>query len=404
MVGNLKNLFSISTADQKNQSMEIPIQKEKVIGKKTYRQYGYEQAGRTGGNLESLITSLRAVTHQIKDKHAKDQDKQEVHKRAIAQEIESNQEKIKRIENDIILIEKEIEEKKGKIVEKQKAISDIKKDPSSLTEKSSNTISFYIGLAILIFLTLYLFVFYSSASYSAFFKNFTPDDDTIQQAIFDAQAIPKALYDGFGELLFILLIPFVFLGLGFLIHKFQEQKTIIGYFKVIFFIAITFFFDYLLAFDITKKIYEIKQSGSFDNLPDYNSEMAFSNVNFWIIIFAGFLVYIIWGFVFDFTMETYTRLDKVNNHINAIKDDIEKLEKEIADEKRKINVAYDNIQKITEECAKLKKELTSFYVNVTELKQDLTAFFEGWLQFVSGQDDAQTIDHKNVFDKFITQI
>ena len=57
-------------------------------------------------------------------------------------------------------------------------------------------------------------MFYSSAAYSAFFKDFTPDDTKITQAIFDSQAIGKALADGITELIFILAIPAVFYSLN----------------------------------------------------------------------------------------------------------------------------------------------------------------------------------------------
>ena len=48
-------------------------------------------------------------------------------------------------------------------------------------------------------------------------------------------------------------------------------------------------------------------------MPEYTISMAFQSVNFWMIIFAGFIVYLIWGFVFDFIMESHSKMDKITS-------------------------------------------------------------------------------------------
>ncbi|MDR1983911.1 MAG: hypothetical protein LBQ28_03700 [Prevotellaceae bacterium] len=166
-----------------------------------------------------------------------------------------------------------------------------------MSKKTFTKASFWIGAGI-IFLTIYLFIFYSSAAYSAFFKNFTPEDGSVTQTIFDAQAFVKAWNDGFAELILILTIPAVFLWLGFLIHKFQEQKDWRKYLKITGLAVIIFFFNCLLAYEITAKIYNIKLQGGLETMPPMTISYALQQINFWLIIFAGFVVNLIWSIMF----------------------------------------------------------------------------------------------------------
>ena len=132
-------------------------------------------------------------------------------------------------ENRFKTEQEKLTHEENKIEKITKEIDEIKENPKIISGDSFAKTSFWIGLMIIVILTIYLFVFYSSAAYSAFFKDFTPDDTKITQAIFDSQAIGKALADGITELIFILAIPAVFLGLGFLIHKFSEEKGFAKY-------------------------------------------------------------------------------------------------------------------------------------------------------------------------------
>ena len=141
---------------------------------------------------------------------------------------------------------------------------------------------------------------------SAFFKNF--DTDGLTAAIFDGKALTKAMEGGWLEGVFIATIPFAFMGLGYLVHMFQKHKNWLSYLKIATLFIVTFIFDAILAYQIEKKIYDIEKT---PDSPVFNIEVAFSKAEFWGIIFAGFVVYIIWGLVFDFIMKEYDNFDKI---------------------------------------------------------------------------------------------
>jgi hypothetical protein len=282
-------------------------------------------------------------------------------------------------------------------------IADIRANPERLTGDKSGRASFYIGLTILLFLTVYLFIFYSSASYSSFFKNFTISELGIANSIFDAQALSKAYFDGFTELLLIVTIPAVFLGLGYLIHKISEQK---GFKKFAFIgalILVTFAFDAIIAYEICEKIYNIKKSNSFQDIPDYSVALAFQSINFWLIIFAGFVVYVIWGLVFDFTIDAHEKLDKIRDAIKGKEKEILAIELSIENLKTEIDILDVKQGKNNGEINKLNELIDNKTIIPKEFELYLYHFMQGWLHWMSAnlKNQSQQKECEEILNTFI---
>lgn len=277
-----------------------------------------------------------------------------------------------------------------KIEKIRRDIAEIRENPERLTGDKSGKASFYIGFIILVFLTVYLFIFYSSASYSSFFKEFTISEIGIANSIFDAQALSKAFKDGFTELILIITIPAVFLGLGYLIHKSGEKK---GYKKFMFIgslIFVTFIFDVIIAYEICEKIYNIKKTNSFQSIPDYSLGLAFQSINFWLIIFAGFVVYLIWGLVFDFTIEAHENQDKVRLAIKHKEEEIKVIEQTIDKLNLEINSLEEKENKNIAEINKLNELIEHTTIIPKEFEQYLYHFMQGWIHWMSANLKNQT--------------
>lgn len=45
--------------------------------------------------------------------------------------------------------------------------------------------------------------------------------------------------------------------------------------------------------------------------PNFSISYALQSPSFWVIIFAGFVSYIIWGLVFDFVMKEHADRDEI---------------------------------------------------------------------------------------------
>lgn len=367
---------------------------------------GTKDAGLALGSHAALLPKLHATYMRLKYVIQEDKQKQCERKNAIRQEISGLESTNYSLATQIDNEKENLTGEESKIKKLIEEIEDIKENPQKVAGDTFVKASFWIGFVIIILLTVYLFVFYSSAAYSAFFKNFTADDTAVVKSIFDAQAISKALVDGFTELIFILVTPAVFLGLGFLIYKFSEEKGIGKYFKIAVPIVITFIFDFIIVYEIVEKIYSIKKEDSFEVLPDMTIGMATKQINFWLIIFAGFVVYIIWGFVFSFVMQEYEKMDKVRYAIKLKEKKLSEYKIECKNIKQKKTQLEAQKASNQGEINKLKIQLEGFVIYFNDVRAGINNYFSGWIIYMKSAHMVQSeIDQcTSVKEKFLSDL
>lgn len=404
----LKDIFTTQKPveiEQKSQKVDSD-DSIAVISGASYTAKGTRDAGYCGGSSQALLPKLHAVYMQLTRYIQQDEMKQSERKSKIRQEISGLESKNANIENQTTTELDKLTHEQNKIEKTIKEIDNIKENPKIISGDSFAKASLWVGLVIIAFLTVYLFVFYSSAAYSAFFKNFTPDDTKITQAIFDAQAVGKAWSDGFTELIFILAIPAVFLGLGFLIHKFSEEKGYGKYFKIPGLIVVTFIFDFIIAYAIVKEIYNIKIGGLFQEMPPMTIERAFQEVNFWIIIFAGFVVYIIWGLVFSFTMKEFEKMDKVRFAIKNKELKLVEYKTDCKKIKERISILQAEKNSTQGEIDKLRIQLESYVLYFNDVREGINNYFAGWVGFLKSTSSSQEHIHEceQIKEKFLSEL
>jgi hypothetical protein len=376
---------------------------------RTYQAWGVHQAGLVDGDPNVLFANLEA-TH-IKAR------------RTIAENDQLQNNRKTELQNQIDILEADEEDCKKKIQDEQEKldheeskiktlieeINDWKLRPQEmlkgLGKDAYDKLTFGIGGIILILLTVYLFVFYSSAAYSAFFKNFTADDANIVNAIFDAQALLKAYSESITTLIFILFITGVFLGLGFLINVYEKQKGFGKFFKLLAIIVVTFIFDFIIAYEIVHKIYDIKVAGSFQILPVMTIGMAFQEINFWLIIFAGFVVYIIWGLVYNAFAKEYEKFDAVKYNIKIREGKIEEYKDECKVIKKKMQELETQKNSISAKIKNRKNELSGVIVLVSDIKEYIGDFFTGWVSVLKNSGKEEHIEQcKQIKEDFISNL
>ncbi len=380
----LKRFFNYHLLnDNRNEEMNKGLDNEWH----TYKEWGYLKASNQGGHLLAFKGCLNLVKKHFLHKQGSDESKIQKDIANAKAEVEKIDIDIQRKESVIKSFETQMNDRKEKIGSLKKEIINIQENPSSISTDKISKVGFYIGLGILLFLTIYLFIFYSSASYSGFFKDFTDGlNSGVASAIFDPQAIIKAYNAGVTEVILILTIPFIFLGLGYLIHKFQEGKGFAKFIKIATMILVTFAFDGLLAYKIEKGLYEIERiNDPTGMIPPHKLSMAFESENFWLVIFAGFIVYIIWGFIFDFVMESYDKLDVIKQAINSRKKEIRVNEDEITRTKEEINIAENNISDLKLEKAEQDKIIRgdTTLIDWSGFERELHNFTEGWTHWMT---------------------
>lgn len=374
----LRSLFAVKKEKQEDEELDFNANNQESI-RITYYQSGFVAAQKATGRPIVLKACLQNVYNSFEDQCRNQKIEQEKLKKPYYEEIERQKSEIKKSETLKEINDEKQEKCNNQLSQLKKDIIDVRVNPDNhgLIIEKNPKVKFYIGLALLLPITLYLLVFYISASYSVFFKEF--NDDSLSSAIFDAQAFNKAMQDGALEAILIVTIPFVFMGLGYIIHMMQKIPGIASKIKLLLLFVITFLFDGLLAYVIEKKIYEFNRTPSS---PDFDLSIAVKESEFWVIIFAGFIVYIIWGLVFDFIMKEHESLDKINVFINAKK-------KEIVNQKvqlKELTIKNDTLKsKITElngKVSETQSKIDGFIFPVKKYLHYHHQYVEGWFQAI----------------------
>lgn len=398
---SIKNLFKLKSVPIEKQEEPLPKsetntseESSEESRKRTYHESGYRDSSRTSGNHSTLSICLDAVYSKFQNEEKEMVEKQQKLKESYINEQKNRETEIKALtvsqetkEEQLKTKNKEIETHQNSIDNLKAEILDLPRNPEKYNVKATKGASakFWIGLILLIPITLYLATFYISTSYSAFFKSFDARS-TVIQSVLDANAWMKAWNDGFIEVAFVTLIPFVFLGLGFLIHMFGENKTKVNYVKLGLLFLVTFVFDSILAYEIESKLYELNKT--FDS-PPFDLKIAFTKIQFWGIIFAGFIVYIIWGLVFDFVMKEHREKDRIRSEqeirqkkILSLSEKITALKHEIEEITASIGNIKELIIKTRGRIEELQNIIDSVIIPTKDYKRYASEYVQGWITFI----------------------
>ncbi|WP_149206502.1 ABC transporter permease [Flavobacterium johnsoniae] len=375
----LAQLFSLKKSEDSSIKVLEENEEDREQIRITYYQSGFAASVKATGKPIVLKACLQNLYMSFEDQCRKQKMEQDKLKQPYREEQEKNRTELKKSETAIGIYEKKEQDINDNIDQIKSEIIEVKRNPDKygIEEGKGLKAQFYIGLILLLPITLYVLVFYISASYSAFFKEFS--NDSLTAAIFDADAFTNAFKASWLEGVLVTTIPFVFMGLGYVIHMVQKGKGLKNIFRLISLFAITFLFDSLLAYIIEKKIYEFNKTT--ESSP-YNLNIALGEPEFWMIIFAGFVVYIIWGLVFDFVMKEFENIDKIRAFIRGKKENLLNLEKLKTEYANKINDFKQQIVTINGKISELQSKIDGFVFPVKEYLHYHHQYKEGWFQAI----------------------
>ena len=269
------------------------------------------------------------------------------------------------------------------IIQKQLKDDDIEDKRNELLkirsgEIQTNTLPFIIGALLIILLTLYLFMFYASTGYSAFFG--------IPSKLIGGFLAPTVFEDaesqGNGALMFIILFPIVFLAMGYVIHILLEKKNYIFLSVVLLF---TLAFDVFMAYKIAMNAHNILYASGQTNEP-WQPGMAFGDVNFYIVIAAGFVVYCIWGYLLNNVIHQWYEIqpDQVKQAETAkVREQILKMTNEGSEFSNNIALLKSNLHNLDQKRADLERKSNilkagGIVIDLTALKGMVGEFVGGW--------------------------
>ncbi len=375
---SIKKLFTLKKVNIKSSFVEDNEEDREQI-RITYYQSGYGASTKASGNPVVLRAGLHNLYNSFEDQCRKQLAEQQRLKQPYKEEQERQRTELKKRETAITIYEEQEKSINKNIESKKFEMIDVKQNPDNygIDADKRPKAQFYIGLLLLIPITIYLFVFYISASYSGFFKDF--ESDSVTAAIFDANAFTKAISDGLLEAVFVGTLPFVFMGLGYLIHMFQKNKNKLSFIKIGALFLLTFVFDVILAYLIERKIFLY---GAVLG-ETFSPEKAIKSVNFWGIIFAGFVVYVIWGLVFDFVMHEHANVDKIKAFIRAKKEEVKNSLHKKTELLESIDKVKHQITAIKGEITELQSKIDGFVFPVKEYLHYHYQYKEGWYQAIT---------------------
>ncbi|TXK75061.1 ABC transporter permease [Mesonia sp. K4-1] len=375
---DLKKLFKTKQISEDNETIDTLEDLEQI--RITYYQSGFAASTKASGKPIVLQACLQNLFASFEDQCRRQEVEQQKLKQPYKEEQERLKTELKKFETGLSIFEEQAVENKQQVEQHQKEIIDVKNNPTKYGVEADKRpkAQFYIGILVLIPITLYLLVFYVSASYSAFFKEF--EVDALVAAIFDKDAFNNAFNDSLLEGILVTTIPFVFMGLGYVIHMMQKGKGWLNSLKLVALLLITFAFDALLAYSIEQKIYDFNKTL---NSPDFDLSIALQEAQFWMIIFAGFVVYIIWGLVFDYIMKEYENLDKINLFIQNKKEEIKNLRQVKIELNDKISDFKGLISEVKGKIEEVQSKINGFIFPIKEYLLYHNQYKEGWFQAIN---------------------
>ena len=373
------------TKENKNEENQNIGDNEKI----TYTQLGFRSAQKS----QSAPDAIEGYLEIVYDKFL---DEQELNEQGLKDRIsklkaEVQQEKARK--QDVIA---EINANKRNKEDKEQEIEDLnleKIDIKNGEGETAETIPFVIGAFITLLLTLYLFVFYSSSGYSAFYGIKPGNLGFINPNVF-ADATNK----GGGVITLIILFPVIFLGLGFLIHDSLEKNKKLAddnkpkqYGVIITLLLITLIADAFIGYKISEGVHNNEfNAGRVDELWKFN--MIFSDINFYLVLILGFVVYVIWVFLLNYVLShpyLKTESEKMKLMVENINTRIGEKRKELTDIIAKIHKLEGELVTIDNKVEEKQKDIIGYEngvipINISSLRGSIGEFMGGWQNYTHG--------------------
>jgi len=311
--------------------------KEKAVHQVEYvnlQEFGYEKSGNVKGDPEVYTSYLNMLLNGdlVDEKFSGLNEDEKPEKRSKLKELES---KLGETSQENEKINVTIKEKQDKIDVRREELLDIRKrfekDPEAMKRETFSPFKFSISVFILIMLTGYLFFFYVSAAYRALYTDFEAIASRIAAGLGTGSIMPQPaeLAEALQYNFLLFLVPFVFYAFGWAFHVILELKH---KYKFVFLgglIGVTFFVDFLLALLIHNNLEYAKE------LMGLATKSWAADPAFYMILFLGFIVYLLWSILLDSVVREWAkRLITVNlkKIVKHLRNDIKELQSKLVPE------------------------------------------------------------------------
>jgi hypothetical protein len=353
---------------KQERSKEIVYQVERV----NLSDFGYEKSGNVKGDPKIYLSFLKRIMNGdlVAEDYNGVSEEEKIEKRTEISKLEKQEKDIEKANKKF---DKDIHEKKKKIEEYNQKLLNLKEkkdeDPESAKNETFSSFKFSINLFILVMLTGYLFFFYVSAAYKALYVDFEAIADNIAQGIGTGSIMPGPyeLNEAISYNFLLFLVPFIFYAFGWAFHVILEMSHKARYVFLGLLITVTFTVDFLLAMIIHNNTEMAKE---LMGLSTVNWSMSST---FYIILFLGFLVYIIWSILLDSLLREWDK-GQIPRNIKKILVHLKKDVLNLEEKKTSNKTISDRIHILREDIS------TVMYGN---LQKYIDQFSTGWISYLS---------------------
>ncbi|MFZ6001511.1 MAG: hypothetical protein ACOYW3_13455 [Bacteroidota bacterium] len=334
--------------------------------------FGYEKSGSTKGDPDVYATYLnRIINGDLVEKDysglsEEDRRKRKRQIKELEEKLEETEIANARVNDEIKAKEKEIEKHRKELLQ----IHDKRAKDTELAKKESfSVLKFSLNLFILSMLSVYLFFFYVSATFKALYVDFEGIAESIANGEGTGSIMPGAyeLAEALQYNYLLFVVPFVFYAFGWAFHILLDVKGKQKYVYLSLLIGVTFAVDFLLAMIINNNIENAK---ALMGLPALSWS---ESPSFYIILFLGFLVYIIWSILLDSLLREWSKkeiTDNLKKIIKHLQGDIKILQKKLGD-----------VESIKARIADFRDDIA--VVMYGNLKRYIDQFTSGWISYLS---------------------
>jgi hypothetical protein len=355
-----------------------PTKTEKAVHQIEYvnlQEFGYEKSGNVKGDPEIYTSYLNMILNGdlVDEKFSGLNEDEKPEKRERLKKLEARLVETSRQNEEI---NAQIKEKQDKIDVRREDLLNIhekyEKDPEAMKRETFSPFKFGINLFILVMLTGYLFFFYVSAAYKALYTDFEVIAERLAAGMGTGSIMPKPaeLAEALQYNYLLFLVPFVFYAFGWAFHVILEMKH---RFKFVFLgalITVTFIVDFLIALLIHNNLEFAKE------LMGLATKSWAANPAFYMILFLGFIVYILWSILLDSLFREWAKrriilnLKKILKHLRG---DIKALQSKLVPE-----------DPIRFDIGNLREDIRT--VILGNLKSYIDQFTTGWISYLSPQN------------------
>lgn len=346
--------------------------------KVTYQHYGRVAAKNMNANASNLESSLDNVYERFLNEQKLDEDGIKQRIRKLREELLQKKNQGEGI-NTALLSTGQLKETVEDRIERLEIEKVNLKDNGA---PAGDDLSYIIGIFITVLLTFYLFVFYSSSGYSAFYGVKQGSLGFINPNVF-----AEAQHKGGGVIALIILFPVIFLGMGFLIHDALSKRK---YLFICGLLVFTLIADSIIGYKIAQGVHNNEFNADLTK-EQWEFHMVFTDINFYLVLALGFVVYVIWGALLHYVLHKHQE----RQPDKALEIRMENMDRKITEQCQALLEHQTKLNELKGAAAIIENELTAkekdvigyengvIPVNISLLQSSIGEFMMGWFSYTN---------------------